>query len=368
MIDQIYDVTTRKSGTVRTTLHPLHTRDGLDISVSRLARPDATDSVLLIHGLTTSSDMFVMPEHYGLAAFLHDQGFDVWLADFRMSNHHAYNITGAYTFDDIAVHDWPLTIDFIRKAIGPKSRLHVIAHCLGSATFHLALYGKTITGITSVVSNAVSLNPRVHPWAMLKICAFPFVAESILRLPYLDPRWADARHGRAPWLGRLVARLVGAWHLECNNDACNLVSFTWGSGHPAIFQHDKMARATHDRLADLFGPIAMPYFRNVRAGLLANNTFVRYGKKPDVQHLPERALDNVGEVRVPTLLMAGAHNNIFPGANRLTHQLISARGVPGYEYRELPDYGHQDVFMGQRCDVETFPAMVNFIHRIIAAS
>jgi pimeloyl-ACP methyl ester carboxylesterase len=367
--DKIYAVRTRKSGTVRSTLQRLTTPDGVGISVSRLAAAQPGDAVLLIHGLTTSSDMFVMPEHYSLGAYLHDRGFDVWLADYRMSNHFAHNTTSSFTFEDVAAYDWPTIIGYIREIIGPRRRLHVVAHCLGSVTFHLALYGKTISGITSVVSNSVSLNPRVHPWAACKLLMSPFLVERVLKLPYIDPGWADREDTTKPWLGRLIARLVGMVHLECNEDACNLVSFTWGSGFPAIYQHDKMSPVTHARVGELFGPIAMAYFRNVRNAVFSNNTFVRFSKKPEhVRQFPERYIDNVGEVRVPTLFLSGDRNDIFPGSNRLTAELIKEKGVDGYEYRELPGYGHQDVFMGKDCDTETFPLMVDFLGRAIGAA
>jgi lysosomal acid lipase/cholesteryl ester hydrolase len=349
---QTQTVRTRKSGTVPLTVHPLRTSDGIEISVSRLARADATDAVLLIHGLTTSSDMFVMPEHYGMAAYLHDQGFDVWIADFRMSNHFDYNIRNSFTFEDIARNDWPAIVGFMQETIGTR-RLHVVCHCLGSVTFHLALYGKTIGGISSVVSNSVSLNPCVHSWSAVKLVVAPFLVEKVLRLPYVDPRWSERDNARMPRIGRLLARLVGLVHLECNEDACNMVSFIWGAGAPAIYEHAKMSPVTHRRVAQLFGPIAMPYFRDVRRGVFRDNTFGRY-------------IDNVGEVRVPTLLMSGDRNNIFPGSNRLTAARIAAKGIPGYTYREFPDYGHQDVFMGKDCDRETFPAMVDFIRQVIA--
>jgi cholesterol oxidase len=365
MTDKIYTVRTRQSGSRRTTLHRLTTPDGVGISVSRLASAEPADAVLLIHGLTTSSDMFVMPEHYNLAAYLHDRGFDVWLADYRMSNHYAYNIKEAFTFEDIAANDWPTIVGFIRETIGARRRLHVIAHCLGSATFHAALYGKTIGGIASVVSNSISLNARVHPWSAAKLTLAPFLVDKVLRLPYLDPAWSERDNPRKPWLGRLIAQVVGLWHLECNEEACNLVSFTWGTGFPAIFQHAKMSRVTHGRLTELFGPIAMPYFRNMRASVFANNTLTRYSKKPEhVRQFPERYIDNVGAVRVPTLLLSGDRNDIFPGSNKLTAALLKERGIEGYEYRELPDYGHQDVFMGKDCDRETFPVMLDFLGRV----
>lgn len=360
--DRVYDVHTRTSGTLKTRLHPLTTADGIGISVSHLPREGARDACLLIHGLTTSSDMFVMPEHYNLAGYLHDHGYDVWLADFRMSNHYAYNTEQAFTFDDIGTSDWPTIVEFIRGHVGPQVRLHVICHCLGSVTFHHALYGKSVGGIHSVISNSVSLNPRVHPWAAAKLLCAPFLVDSVLRLKHVDPRWGQPGV-EAPLVGKLLAKLVNLTHLECNNPACNLVSFLWGSGFPAVFTHEKMAPETHDRLTELFGPIAMPYFRNVRHGVLNHNTFGRYSRKPEHQKLPERYIDNVGEVVVPTLLLSGARNHIFPGSNRLTADLVARKGIEGYEYRELEGYGHQDVFMGKDCDRDVFPLLHQFMQR-----
>ena len=369
MRDRVYTVHTRRSGPLMTVLHPLTTPDGVRVSVSHLPAGGggSPDAVLLIHGLTTSSDMFVMPEHVSIASYLHDHGFDVWLADFRMSNHFAYNTTQAFEFEDIGSYDWPTIIGFIREQIGARRRLHVIAHCLGSVTFHYALYGKTIQGIDSVISNSVSLHARVHPWAALKLVAAPFVVDHVLRLPYLDPSWADkaADGSRQPWLGRLIAKLVGLWHLECNVDACNLVSFTWGSGTPALFQHDKLAAATHDRLPELFGPIAMPYFRVVQKAYWGGQDFGLQSKKAEhVATYPRRLCDRVGEVKVPTLFLSGEHNHIFPGSNRHTAAAIRDRGVDGYEYVEIPGYGHQDLFMGKDCDRDTFPLMLQFLQRM----
>ena len=46
----------------------------------------ARDSVMIVHGLTTSTDMFIMPEHYNLVSYLLDNGYtDVWCLDMRMS-------------------------------------------------------------------------------------------------------------------------------------------------------------------------------------------------------------------------------------------------------------------------------------------
>jgi cholesterol oxidase len=58
-----------------------------------------------VYGLTSSSDMFIMPEHRNLVQTLLDHGFgDVWTLDFRGSCRFPYNLERTrYTLDDIAL-------------------------------------------------------------------------------------------------------------------------------------------------------------------------------------------------------------------------------------------------------------------------
>ncbi len=360
--DRIYGVSTRQSGVCDTVLHPLKSRDGLHLSLSQLVHEDPVGTVLLIHGLTTSSDMYVMPEHYGLAAFLHDRGYDVWMADFRMSSHFDYNIEHRFNFDDVGLNDWPVIVDYI-QAHSRVSGLHVVAHCLGSATFCHALYGAGLAGIQSFVSNSVSLTPRVHLWTKLKVAVSPEAVEMVLGKGFIDPNWAAYSKEDQPWLGRQIAKLTGLYHLECNSSACNLLSFLWGSGHPAMYEHENMHEVTHARLTELFGPVGMEYFKNMRAALYGGQAFGRFGKGEKYANLPTKYIDNASKVQVPTLLMSGDRNNIFPGSNRLTYERLRAKGLDGYEYRELAGYGHQDVFMGKSSCEDVFPIVYDFLRR-----
>ncbi len=53
------------------TTHYFSTQDGLGLSMLRFNRDpgnEAKDSIMIVHGLTTSTDMFVMPEHYNLVS------------------------------------------------------------------------------------------------------------------------------------------------------------------------------------------------------------------------------------------------------------------------------------------------------------
>ena len=219
------------------TTHYFSTEDGLGLSMLRFNRDpknESGDSIMIVHGLTTSTDMFIMPEHYNLVSFLLDNGYtDVWCLDMRMSNRHSYNLfPHRYTFDDIALYDYPPAIDIIRRHVGPDRRLHVIAHCLGSVTFMMSLFGKASTGITSLVANSVGLTPRVPKWSKLKLRNAPGIIENVLGFPNLNPRWhQDAGLTR----GKLFSKGVSFFHRECDEPACHMLSLMWGTGWPALY-------------------------------------------------------------------------------------------------------------------------------------
>jgi lysosomal acid lipase/cholesteryl ester hydrolase len=253
--------------------HHVTTGDGLGLSLLRFCRAPCDDVVMLAHGLTTSSDMFIMPEHYNLVQYLLDHGYtDVWCFDFRMSNRHPYNLLPhRFSMDDVALFDFAPALARIRESAGPR-RIHVIAHCLGSVSFMMSLFGRVVDGIASVIANSVALTPRVSAFSRLKLKTLPFVVEYLLGIPYLNPRWAQD-----PGLtrGKVLNKLFSLVHRECDNPACHMLSVMWGSGHPALYEHENLAEVTHRRGDDLYGGTSMHYYRHVRKMVDAGNTAVK---------------------------------------------------------------------------------------------
>ena len=49
-----------------------------------------------------------------------------------------------------------------------------------------------------------------------------------------------------------------------------MLSFMWGSGHPAMYEHENLLPVTHERMGDLCGAGGMYYYRHV-------STMVRAG-------------------------------------------------------------------------------------------
>ncbi len=340
------------------TTHYLSTADGLGLSMLRFTRRAGGDAVLLVHGLTTSTDMFVMPEHRNLVSCLLDEGYDVWSLDFRMSNRHSYNLGyHRYTLDDCALFDFPPAVAEVRNHIGDRP-LHVIAHCLGSVSFSMSLFAGAVDGITSLVANSVSLTPRV-PWlSRLKLAATPRAVE-LAGIQYVNPRWSED-----PWLtpGKLFSRAVSLLHRECDEPSCHMLSFMWGSGWPALYNHDNLDERTHRRAADLYGPTSMHYYRHMRRMVRANNTAVKYRPgNPSHAELPDNYLAHARKITTPILFLTGADNRVFADSNIECHRRLAALGCTQHELRVIPGYGHQDVFMGRNAAVDVFGHVIDFI-------
>lgn len=345
------------------TLHPFATRDGLGLKLTRFRREDADDVVLLIHGLTSSSDIFVMPEIRNLVTYLLDSGFgDVWTLDFRMSSHFPYNTeTREDTLDDIALHDHPAAIEELRRHVGER-RIHVIAHCLGSLSFTMALFAGTVSRIASMVANSVALIPRVPRWARLKLAFGSTAFEYALGLPYLDPRFSEAPPLTRRWL---LAKAVSLFHPECREPACHMQSFMWGSGRPAMYLHRNLTRETHRhyRLADLNGATGVSYYRHIRKMVAAGHAVRHAPDDPRHDPLPADYRVGAAEVMTPMLLLTGDRNRVFTDSNIRMHRMLERLSPGRHELAVVPGYGHIDPIIGKNAHLDVYPKIVDFIKR-----
>jgi len=338
-----------------------NTEDDLGLSFERFTRAECDDVVMIAHGLTTSTDMFIMPEHYNLVSYLLDNGFtDVWSLDFRMSNRHSYNlIRHRMTLDDIALFDYPAAIATMRERIGDR-RIHVICHCLGSVSFMMSLFGKAVDGIASTIANSVALTPRVPRWSHIKLYVAPAFVEYVLGYPYLNPLWS---YDPGLSSGKIFSKVNSRFHRECNVPACHMLSLMWGSGHPALYSHENLKEVTHRRGGDLYGGTSMNYYRHVRKMVRAGRAVKYDPSDPKYDRLPDDYLQYAREIETPVLFMTGESNRVFTDSNVYCYQKLEEL-VPGrHELHLFPNYGHQDVFMGKNNHIDIFPRLLEFLSK-----
>jgi cholesterol oxidase len=295
--------------------HYITTGDKITLSMLRFCRKPSKDVVILMHGLSTSTDMFVMPEHTNLVSYLLHHGYtDVFSFDWRGSMRHNYDLfPSSYTMDDVALYDHPAAIAKVREVAGDDVRIHVICHCVGSITFHMSLFSGLVD-VTSVISNSVSLNLVTSKWSATKAKYGPWFINWILRFPNLNPRWASLPGPGIPQ-GKLFAKMVGLFHPECDVPACKMLSFMWGDGHPAVYQHENMAEITHQRVGDLFGAVSTSYHRHIYKCIQAGMVVKFLDKDPRYDKMPNNYYDRVDEVDTPILFLSGNKNHVFTNSN-----------------------------------------------------
>lgn len=338
-----------------------NTADGIALTLARFTAKPSKKIVLLLHGLSNSTDMFIMPEHVNIVNYLHSHGLtDIWSLDWRGSGRFTYNlIPSRYTLDDVIRYDMPAAVSEIRKRVGEDAEIHVVAHCVGSITFMCSLAAGHIEGIKSIVSNSVSLTPKVSWPAFIKVLVGSFVFENIFRYPYISPMMP---YSPAFGFGKWIYYMERLFRRECKEPACHMISFMWGWGYPAAYEHKNIHEVTHRRLKDLFGGVGFHYYRHIRK-MLFKKEAVPYDHKMQNQDLPESYLQNMKNIKVPpTLFISGSENRIFPGSNKETYERLKQMNSSWpIQFREIMGYGHQDTFIGKNAHLDVYPHIVDFI-------
>ena len=250
------------------TVVPFVTGDGLLANVTHVVRTPAAaaptrDPVLLVHGAGVRGNIFRAPVDQSLVDALLDEGFDVWLENWRASIDLRPN---QWNLDKAAVWDHPAAVRTVLDRTG-ADYLRAVVHCQGSTSFMMAAAAGLLPEVRTIVSNTVSLHPVVPSVTRWKSAMFHRPLHTLTK--YIDPQWGI----EAP---NIIAEAIFGWvklvHHECTNTVCRMVSFTYGVGKPTLWSHSLLNPDTHEWLKAEFGPVPMTFFdqmnRCIRAGHL----------------------------------------------------------------------------------------------------
>ena len=204
--------------------------------------------------------------------------------------------------------------------------------------------------VSTIVTNAVSLHPVVPGLSRLKLrAAVPLVG---LMTDHLNPQWGLHAPTTA---ARLVSAVVRLTHHECDNAVCKQVSFTYGSGFPALWRHENLNDQTHEWLKQEFARVPMTFFRQITK-CVGKGHLVSVERRPE---LPESFVAEPPKTGARIAFFAGAKNRCFlPESQQRTFEYFVGHGTSEYSMHLLPTYGHLDVFMGKDAAREVFPTML----------
>jgi len=328
---------------------PFTTGDGRPANVVHVLgeHPPTRGPVLLVHGAGVRANIFRAPIDATLVDALLAEGYDVWLENWRASiDLHPMQ----WTLDQAAVYDHPAAVEVVAERTGSDT-VQAVIHCQGSTSFMMAAVAGLLPRVNTIVSNAVSLHPRVPELARWKLEYLHRPMQTITR--YLDPQWGlespDA-------IASAVVTYVRAVHHECHNIVCRMASFTYGVGKPTLWSHQLLNDATHDWLTAEFGAVPLTFFNQM-------SRCVREGQLVAVDGLPQlpaRFADEPPLTDARIVLIAGEKNLCFtPESQQLTFEYLERHGRSTYGLHIIPRYGHLDIFMGKDAARDVFPTILD---------
>ena len=333
---------------------PFTAGDGLECNLIHVTgrHPPAKGPVLLVHGAGVRANIYRAPTRRTLVDVLVDEGYDVWLENWRASIDIPHN---RWTLDEAAVFDHPRAVRKVVEETG-SDEVQAVIHCQGSTSFMMSAVAGLVPEVSTVVANAVTLHPVVRRLAKAKLrFAIPPAARV---LGYLNPQWGVTG---APWvLPKALHAFALATHHECDNEVCRLASFTYGVGWPTLWRHENLNDETHDWLKHEFAEVPLTFFKQMLACVEAGH-LISVDHRPE---LPESFVAGPPQTDARFSFLSGEMNNCFlPESQHRTHEWFERRAPGRHTAHFFPGYGHLDIFMGQRADEDIFPVIVSELER-----
>lgn len=346
-------VSVRTAGRVRDRIVPFVAGDGFRCNLIHVTgeRAPSKGPVLLVHGAGVRANIFRAPVKRTLVDELLEDGWDVWLENWRGSIDFAPN---RWTLDQAAVHDHPAAVRTVVDETGARE-VRAVIHCQGSTSFMMSAVAGLVPEVTTILSNAVSLHPVVPLTAGLKLhVAVPLVARLT---PYLDCQWGLD----SPTLfAKALTAFVKLTHRECDNIVCRYASFTYGVGFPTLWRHENLNDDTHRWLTGEFAAVPLTFFQQIRRSVRKGRLISVEGR-PD---LPRQFGLHPPRTEARVAFFAGALNRCFlPESQSRTFRYFDALRPGFHSIHVLPGYAHLDVFMGKDAARDVFPIMLEELNR-----
>ena len=306
-----------------------------------------------------------------LATYLFDHEYDVWLFDYSASI--ALPSAGKpSTLDEIAHDDWPIGVAKVLELSG-ADQVDVFAHCIGSATFLMAMLGGHLGDkVRKAVCSQAGIFLHTSRYGVIR----SYLPIGPL-LQMLDVRWLQPFQSETP--GNVLADLALRLIPVPRGERCDLAICRWLNAVYAMsYRHAQLDDATHDALVDLI------VRANVKA-LKHINLILQTGRLVDHEGIWNSYVDDSRApylANVPLLLLQGQDNYLFkPRGTFETREWLETRNQVGiYKRAVLVGYAHLDVILGRRADSDVFPMIWEFLdaseselqaiphHRVISMS
>ena len=328
-------------------VHFFKTDDGVELKLTRY-KGGAKGPVILAPGFGTSTLAYTIDTvDTNLPEALFASGYDVWLFDYRASP----ALPSAHTqfsLDDVAKRDYPAAVAKVR-AVSQAADVQVMAHCVGSATFLMAMMAG-LTGVRSAIASALTFYP-VSPMAN-RIRAGLDLGTAAAKAGLLSVTTDFDSQKKLDVIIDNVLKLAPSKE-QCDSAVCRRILGIYGE----VYKHDNLNEATHKAIHEMFGVANMTTFNHLSLMVRKEQLVDKDGGDSYLPHIDRLA--------IPITLVTGAENNLFlpEGTARTLQTLSKANNANLYQRVLFPNYAHMDLYIGRDSARDVYPTIVSELDR-----
>jgi hypothetical protein len=300
-----------------------------------------------VHGAGVRANIFNPPTKKNLIEVLVDEGYDVWLENWRAS----IDLPPCeWNLDVVAKNDHPAAVKKIVEITGHQE-IKAIIHCQGSTSFMISAALGLVPEVKVIISNAVSLHPVVPNYSILKLNVFVPIVK--LLFSYLNPQWGlDAPDLKS----KLLKAIVRITHPEKDTLVGKFVSFTYGAGFPALWRLENLDESTKEWIQNEFAAVPLTFFNHIKKCVKKGNLISDDYKENYARASPKT------DARF--ILFAGEKNLCFKAQSQVnTYDYLNALKPGMHKLYLIKEYSHLDIFLGKDADRDIFPLMINELNK-----
>jgi cholesterol oxidase len=328
-------------------VHFFRTSDDVELRLTRY-QGGGKGPVILAPGFGTSTLAFSIDTvDTNLPESLFAAGYDVWLFDYRASPDLPSSRT-QFTLDEVAKHDYPAAVAEVQAVSGAPT-VQVMAHCVGSMTFLMAMMAG-LQGVRSAVCSALTFYP-VSPMAN-RIRAGLDLGTMAAKAGVKTLTTDFDSQKKLDVIVDSVLKLIPSKE-QCTSAVCRRILGIYGD----VFKHAQLNDATHQAIHEMFGIANITTFNHLSLMVRKEQIVDKDGGDTYLPHLERLA--------IPVTFLTGAENNLFlpEGTLKTMQTLARANDATLYQRILFPDYAHMDMYIGRDSARDIFPTIVAQLDR-----